>query len=346
MKNKVICLIIVSLVYIFTSSCSSQGMGEEPLPDLGTIRIGYIPILAFTPTYVAADKGYFEEQGLKVELLSFPAASYMMPLLATGELDFGAGQFGTETLNAINQGLDVKVVGGHTQQRSGHGSFPFVVRKDLFDSGTIIQPADLKGAKIALNVERGIAEVFAAKVLENGGLTLDDVEIVTMPFPDMGVAFSNQAIDGAILAQPLAGKAIKDGLVVILLDGDEIFEGGQTGVLYFGKRLLDPDNREVGIRLLVAYQKAVRDLYGDGWSSDENLEICSKYTSVAVPAIKNGVSNYHDPNGKINFTFIEYLMGYYIDHGYTELSGPLPMSQIIDTSYMEKAIDRIGEFKE
>ena len=108
----------------------------------------------------------------------------MMPLLAAGDLDIGAGQPGTELFNAINQGWDIKVVGPVSLQLEGHGTTPILVRKDLYDSGQITKPADLAGASIAINVERGITEFIIASVLSLGGLTLEDVNLVTLPFPD------------------------------------------------------------------------------------------------------------------------------------------------------------------
>lgn len=345
MKNIKVMLFLSLLLGLVTASCSSE-KAEVLLPDFGTINIGYLPILPSAPIFVAVEKGYFEELGLNVELHSFNSGQFMMPVLATGEIDFGAGQSGTEFFNAVNQGLNVKIVGGQTQERPGHGTAPVIVRKDLFDSGEITQPSDLKGKKIAINVERGLSEYLLAEVLSFGGLTLDDVEIVTMPFPDMNVALANQAIDAAHLPQPLSGQAIAEGVAVMLIDGDEIFENGQNGVLFFGKRLLEPENREIGVRFLMAWLKAVRDLSGEGWKDEELVAITSSYTKIPEPAIIHGVVMYFGPNGELNQEFVENIMMYFFEQGYTELTEPLPLSDIIDTSYMEEAVERMGRYEE
>ncbi len=346
MKSKVIIIFIVFLIGILSISCSEQSKPEGELPDIGTIQIGYLPILPSAPFFIAFEKGYFAEQGLEVELQNFNSAAFMMPLLATGDLDFGSGQAGTELFNAIEQGLDIRVIGGQSQEIPGHGMAPILVRKDLFESGQITKIEDLKGAKIAINVERGLSEFLVVEALSSGGLTLDDVEIITMPFPDMNAAFANHAIDAAHIVRPLADQAIHDGNAVILIDGDEISDNSQSGLLYFGKRMLNPDNREIGIRLLVAWLKAVRDLYGEGWTNDEYVEITSKYTNIPAPVIVNGVEVYFGPNGELNQKFIENIMMYYFDQGYTELSQPLPLSKIVDTSFIDAAVERIGFFEE
>jgi NitT/TauT family transport system substrate-binding protein len=340
----------VSIILIFLSilsfSCSGQSKTEGELPDIGTIHIGYLPILPSAPFFIAQEKGYFTEQGLDVELESFNSASFQMPLLATGDLDFGSGQVGTEIINAIGQGLDIKIVGGNTQEHPGQEMAVFLVRKDLFDSGAITQVEDLKGATISYNVERGLSEYLVTGVLSRVGLTLEDVNIVTMPFPDMNAAFANKAIDAAHDVPPLAGQVINDGNAVVLFNFEEYFKNAQTGVVYFGKRILEPENREVGVRLLVAYLKAVRDLYGEGWTNEENATITSNYTHIPVPAIIHSVEPFIGPNGELNQTFIEDIMMYYFDQGYTELSEPLPLSKIVDSSFMDEAMKRIGNFEE
>lgn len=346
MKIKLIFFGLIFVAGIFLTSCNGQANTSEELPDIGTIHIGYLPILPSAPFFIAYEKGYYAEQGLNVELQNFNSAAFMMPLLATGDLDVGCGQAGTELFNALDQGLDIQVVGGQSQETPGHGMAPLLVRKDHFDSGQITEPADLKGAKIAINVERGLSEFLVVEALSRGGLTLDDVEIITMPFPDMNAAFANQAIDAAHMVQPLAGQAINDGNAVMLINGDEFFEDAQSGLLYFGKRILDPANREVGIRLQTVWLKAVRELYGEGWRNEENVAIISKYTNIPVPAILHGVEVYFGPNGEFNESFIDTVMMYYFNQGYTELSEPLPMSKIMDTSFMEAALERIGPFDE
>ncbi|MFQ5612564.1 MAG: ABC transporter substrate-binding protein [Anaerolineae bacterium] len=316
--------------------------GVEELPDIGTLQVGYIPIFAFAPFFVANEKGYFAEQGLTVELQSFRSGAFMMAPLTTGDLDAGGGETGPGLFNAIDQGLDIRVVSAMASQPPGFGAVPLLVRTDLIDSGTVSSVADLAGRKVALNVERGTAEYLLAKALEGAGLTVDDVEVVSLPFPEMPAAFANQAIDAAILPHPLASRAIGAGDAVALLEGDEITDTPQNGVIYFGQRLLQPENREIGVRFLIAYLKAARDLQGDGWRSDDNVAIINLVTNVPAPAIKNGVAYYFEPNGLINRASTEDFQLYHFNRGYTEMAAPLPLDQVIIDTYLDEALARLG----
>lgn len=175
-------------------------------------------------------------------------------------------------------------------------------------------------------------------------MTVDDVEIVTLPIPEMGNAFANGAIDVALQAQPASAKSVSDGVAEILIDGDKIVDTPQNVVIYFGKRLLDPAHREVGVRYLIAYLKAARDLYGEGWHIDENVAIINKYTQVPITSIQKEVAYFFDPNGRINTESTASIQQYLFERGYTELERPLSMEEIIDESFLEEALERIGEF--
>jgi NitT/TauT family transport system substrate-binding protein len=258
----------------------------------------------------------------------------------------GSGEAGTALLNAIDQGFDVQVVMGTGSMPKGYGPNPFLVRKDLYDSGEITEPADLKGKKVAVNIPRGMVEYLVSEVLAKGGLTIDDVELVVLPFPEMLAAFANKAIDAAILTEPLASQAVKDGAAVILVGGDEIVDRMQISVMYFGKRLLDPANWEVGVRYLMGHLKAMREVYGDGWKNEDIAGIVSEYTHIQVPVIQNSVKPYSEPNGAINEATIENVQKYFIERGYVDYDQVIPLSDMLNPDFLEEALKRIGTFDE
>ena len=343
-KVNLIILVLVMSVLALQGCAESPAATPETMPDLGKIRVGYVPVIA--PIYIAYEKGYFKEQGLDVELIPFDSGAKMVAALGAGQLDVGSGEAGTALLNAIDQGFDVQVVMGTGSMPKGYGPNPFLVRKDLYDSGEITEPADLKGKKVAVNIPRGMVEYLVSEVLAKGGLTIDDVELVVLPFPEMLAAFANKAIDAAILTEPLASQAVKDGAAVILVGGDEIVDRMQISVMYFGKRLLDPVNWEVGVRYLMGHLKAMREVYGDGWKNEDIAGIVSEYTHIQVPVIQNSVKPYSEPNGAINEATIENVQKYFIERGYVDYDQVIPLSDMLNPDFLEEALKRIGTFDE
>lgn len=337
-------LLLGVMAFSLLSACRS-GTEETTLQDFGPVVVGHMPGIGNAPIYIGVDKGYFEEEGITIELQSFNSSSFMMPLLATGQLDVGGGQAGTELFNAIHQGLEIKLVGPLVKQSEGHDVVPYLIRKELFDSGAVSEPADLKGKNIAINVERGLAEYYMVNLLALGDLTLDDVNVITLPFTEMSLAFGNGAIDLAIIPEPLASGAVQDGNAEVFMKVSEVFNDPTTSFIIFGKRLLEPENHEIGIRFYKAYLRAVRELLTDEGYSEENLEIISSYSNVPPSTIKNLVTGYLDPNGEFSTSFIEGAMLYFIEQGYTEFSEPLDLNLVFDRSFAEEAVERIGRFE-
>lgn len=337
-------IVFLVILPLMVQACAGAGQ-PDPAADLGTVKIGYLPLLGYAPFYIGYEKGLFEEEGLKVELQVFNSGSIMIAPLTTGQLDVGMGEAGSALFNAIGQGLEIKVVAGQSQMRPGEAGIPLLIRKDLYDSGEIRSPADLKGRRIAMNIERGQSEYLLAEVMGLAGLTIEDVTLVTLPFPDMPAALANGAIDGAIISFPTAAKALQDGSAVIFLEGNEIVEKHQTSILYFGKRLLEPENRQAAVRFLVAYLKSVRQLYGDGWTGEENLEIIQRYTNVPIDVIKTSVRSYTDLNGELNWASVERMQAYYLSRGYLEIDQPLNRDQVVEDGLLQEALETLGRFE-
>jgi NitT/TauT family transport system substrate-binding protein len=241
--------------------------------------------------------------------------------------------------------VDLKAVASLTSEPKGYGAAPLLVRKDLFESGRIAKPADLKGRKIGLNLGRGVAECLLSQALARDRLTVDDIQIVTIPIPELPAAPANKSIDATILSYPYVAGVLEDGSAVVLLGGDEIVDTPQINVLYFGWRLLDPANRQIGVRFLIACLKGARELHGDGWRTDENVAILSKHTSIPASAILKSTPYFCDPDGEINEASVEKIQAYYVAHGYTELPRPLALLQVIDESILTEAVNRLGQFK-
>jgi NitT/TauT family transport system substrate-binding protein len=348
-------LVLVTLLAAGVGPFAPMASAQTPAPvtpaptailtaAMTTIKVGHLPSLSFAPLFVALGKGYFAEQGLTLELQEFRGAATLIPFLSTGQLDVAGAGVGTALFNAIGQNMDVKMVASLFAEPPGYGAIPLLVRRDLFESGQVTKPADLKGKKIALNETRGAVEYVLSEALARGGLTVDDVEPVILSLPDMPAALANKAVDAAMPGPPYALTAVENGSATILLKGDEIVDSPQFGVLYFGRRMLDPVNREAGIRFLTAFLKGARDIHGDGWRKPENIAILNKYTKFEPQLIEKTDHYYCDPNGQINKASLEKIQAYYLRRGYTELSAPLDLARVIDETFLPEALARAGRF--
>ena len=175
----------------------------EPLTDapadgeLQSVSMGYIPVMNFAPVFVAKELGYFAEQGLDVELRAFAGGSEMIAQIATNDLNAGIGGAGPGLFNAVNGGLPVKIIApGHSE--GNPVATPLVVARSKCESGEIRSVADLDGKRVSINAP-GATEYWLSQALAQGGLTIDDIDLQTLAFPDAVIALETGAVDAAIL---------------------------------------------------------------------------------------------------------------------------------------------------
>src|SRR5204863_10204051 len=133
--------------------------------------------------FVGLAKGFYDEQGIDLDVQIFPTALDMIPLLATGRLDAMHGGSYPGIFNAVAGGVDLKIVSNVSVFRQpGPGlknSQWLVVRKDLADQ--IRSVADLKGRKVAIHSIGSTAEQLLEKTLEYHRMSLSDVQIEAVP---------------------------------------------------------------------------------------------------------------------------------------------------------------------
>lgn len=191
-----------------SDSTATSTQGSAALPTSGTIAspgagnltrvvVGYVPVLIYSPLILAKEKGYFAEYGLDVQLEPLPGGSDMVVLTANGDFDIGVGGAGPAYFNAADRGINLKIVAPLHFERDPNAT-PLVVSKRRFDSGELTTVEDLKGKKVTVNA-RGATEYWLDTALRSAGLTIEDVDLQALPFPDVEAALDSGAIVGAML---------------------------------------------------------------------------------------------------------------------------------------------------
>jgi NitT/TauT family transport system substrate-binding protein len=178
--------------------------------DAQSIKFAELGIVADGPVYIAIEKGYFREAGIDVTLERFNSAAQATAPLSTNQVQVSGGATSAALFNAFARGWSVRIALGRTGDRPGFSSDTLSVRNDLRDSVKTLQ--DLKGRKIAINAPAAGLQYMVGKMLESAGLTIRDVEVVYMPWPNMGPAFDTKAIDAGALVEPFAAQYAERGV--------------------------------------------------------------------------------------------------------------------------------------
>lgn len=184
----------------------------------------------YAPQYVALTQGFFQEEGLEIELSNGQGADKVMTAVLTDQADIGFA--GPEaSVYVYNEGkADYGVV--FAQLTNGDGTFLM---------GRQPEPnfkwSDLKGKTIIGGRKGGMPAIVLEYVLEKNGLTVGkDVFIdTTMQFAAMPGAFIGGQGDYVIIFEPTASSMEKEGKAYIIASlGKESGEVPYTA--YFCKK--------------------------------------------------------------------------------------------------------------
>jgi NitT/TauT family transport system substrate-binding protein len=309
------------------------------VPDGATkVAFGYMPVSIFAPVFVAYEKGYFAEYGLDVELVSFTGGSDMVLQAATGDLNVGIGGLGPAYWNAASQDLGLKIIApGHAE--GNPVASPLMISKKACEEGTITSVADLKGKKVSVNAP-GATELWLAKALETGGLTMDDIDLQFLSFPDAVVALESGAIDAAIVGEPVASAAENNGIAVRLVD-DMPVEGIWPTII-FGNEEWISSNPDAAAGAIAAYLRASRDLT-ENFNDPLNLAIIQKYTEIDPALIAQSVKPVYSSDGAINIDSLATLQDFFRGRDQLEYDENIDPASLIDPAPGEKALELLGQ---
>src|SRR5581483_4364638 len=290
----------------------------QPLSPPVQVSVGTLGLLTDAGIFIALDRGYFAEQGLDVKIEQFDGGTAMVPALAARQIQVGGGGVSAGLINAVQRGIPLKIVADRGQQRAGFGASALVIRKDLIDGGTVRDARDLKGLTIAvaaagLSAPEGL---FLSGALAPVGLTVKDLNVTEMPFPDMVAALANRSIDGAILVEPFVTRVVEMEAAVRWKGADEL-----TGVIMYSADFI-ASQPEAAKRWMVAYVKGIRE-YMDAVSGPRNLEpiipILTNHTTIKDPALyqKIYLAGY-DVNGELNVESLNSAQDVWTENGFLE----------------------------
>jgi NitT/TauT family transport system substrate-binding protein len=347
-------LALIACALAGTLACTGQAVTPTPATVIAptaypaaqvleTVRSGSAGVMGEAGQQLAQSQGYFAQEEIAIDFVKVDASTVFTTLLA-GQVDVQGLGLEVGIFSAMLRGVEFRIVATQASIAPNENGIFFVVRKDLIDTGRIRTDADLKCLKIAVP-SRGSSPAYAvAKAMEAGGLTLNDAELVELGFPAMVTALANQAIDVALLPEPLATVATQSGSGLKWKGASDVVPGFQHGVVIFTPQFAA--QRDLATRWTTAYVRGIRD-YNDAFRKNlhrqETVDTLAGAFGVK-PTLFDGMSFLHmNPDGKVNVASIQDVMLWYVKMGY--LSEPVDLSRLVDSSFVDAAVARLGAYE-
>jgi NitT/TauT family transport system substrate-binding protein len=274
---------VAALVALADGRAGAQTAALPPLDPPRTVHVGTVNQSSDAGLYVAIDKGYFAELGLKVDLVTFTSAATMIAPLGGGQLDVGGGAVSAGLWNAELRKVGIRAVADKGSTRPGWSYFSLVAKRD----GPIQRCEDLKGKSISnASLSNGVLHAIDLW-LATCGLSLGDVDVKPLGYPEVVPALINGGIAAGHLGEPLVSLNLKNGTIRVLARQDEMRPVDQVALLYFSEQFRA--DKDAARRFMVAYVRGIQDYlaaYAKGSPpADWFIDLMMKYTHVKDRAI-------------------------------------------------------------
>jgi taurine transport system substrate-binding protein len=252
-------LISATLAFAFMSAA----FAESP-----TLRLGYQTGDINTQTMYASAMHLFDDAGLKVELIAFPAGPAMLPGLAAAQIDLAwMGEFPIVTGYANGMPIEMILIDRINTTN---------VRLVATPASGINSLADLKGKKIAVSIG-STSHQHIARALKMAGLKQEDVTLVNLQPGNMPAAYAAGQVDAAFTWEPNISIIESYGGKVIATTKSL---GDITGVQLAARSEFTKEHPELVQKFLAAWEKSMQAAVAN---PDDVRQYEAKRLGITVP---------------------------------------------------------------
>lgn len=187
MKKRGIALVLAALMAAVPLSAEAGTETKEEKEILTRLTLNEVAhSIFYAPQYVAIEKGYFEEQGIDLDLVCGFGADKVMTAVLTGEADIGFMGSEASIYTYIQGASDYPVNFAQLTQRAGN----FLIGREKQEE---FQWTDLKGAEVLGGRKGGMPQMVFEYILRQNGLDpAEDLNInQSIDFGSTAAAFSS-----------------------------------------------------------------------------------------------------------------------------------------------------------
>jgi sulfonate transport system substrate-binding protein len=252
----------------------ARSVAQTKLQKL-TVFTGTTP--QFANLYVAHEKGFFEKEGLPVEVTMFSSGSVASEAFLAGRGDvIYCGD--TPALKLWVRGAALGFCTG-----ASYGHYSVVVARKSINA-----PADMRGKKVGV-LMGSTAEYFVKLYLASGNVDPKEVDIINLQGAEMVTGIVRKDIDAFVLWEPFGSRAMQASSDVHIVT---------TGEKYFLEWVLNnttPAYAKSNPAELMAYVRGLQA--ASKWCAqnpEESTQVVAKYLKLDTALVK--------PAERINWT--------------------------------------------
>jgi NitT/TauT family transport system substrate-binding protein len=334
----VISVVVILFISTMTlSPASAQAVEKKNV----SIAVSAPPSqLYFLPVVLAKQLGYFDQEGVSVELQHFNAGSKALESLVGGSADIVAGAYeNTIRMQARGVALQSLVLFGRYPQNALG-----VVKSK---AASYKSAADLKGQKIGITGPGSATEVFLNLVLRQAGLAPSDVTPVTVGAGAVAVAAMRRSDELYAISNldPAITELTTSGDIVIVADsrteaGTKAIYGGDyaSGSLYAPQAFLqkNPQTAQAIANAMVRTLKWIKAATPEQIVAAMPAEIYQTNPTLYRQSLQNNIASF-SPDGLMPAEAPEVVYKAIIHFDPALASAKIDVRATYDNAFAEKA---------
>ena len=324
----------VSILCAGLAGCGKSGTQEKNLTKVTLNEVAHS--IFYAPQYVAIEEGYFEEEGIDLDLVTGFGADKTMTAVLSGEADIGfMGSESSIYVYSQNPG-DYIVNFAQLTQRAGN----FLVAREPMEN---FQWSDLRGSSVLGGRKGGMPQMVFEYILKKNNLDPEtDMDIdQSIDFGSTAAAFSGGQGDFTVEFEPGATTLEREGVgyVVASLGVDS---GYVPYTAYSAKQSFIEENPELIQGFTNALQKGMD--YVQNHTPEEIAQVIApQFEETDLEDITTIVTRYYEQDTwKENLIFEEdsfTLLQDILDEA-GELEQRVPYEDLVTVEFAQKAADR------
>ncbi|MFC3674288.1 ABC transporter substrate-binding protein [Ferrovibrio xuzhouensis] len=333
----------VGLATLAAAAVLAGGLPARAQP----VTVGELGITADAPFFIGVDRGYFAAEKVEVKLQRFRSAADATAPLSTNQIQVAGGGPSAGLFNAFDRDWPVRIAMARTRDMPGFSSDTLLLRTDLQSSVTSL--ADLKGKTIAVNAPYGALHYMMGRMMDSVGMSIGDVKIIYMSWPDMGQALDSKAIDAGLVTEPFAARYSQRKTAIAFKRAADVLRNPplEVSVILYSKDWTDA-NPEQAKAFTVAYLRGVRDYYDAMKGGKERaavIDILTKHTMLKDKAVYDEMQwSYMDPNAELSKPSLVDQQDWYAR--YEAVKKKVDVDKMIDSRFIDYALGKLGRVKD
>ena len=321
-------------------AAAASALGMPAIAANRKIKVGALRFTSHSGSFIAFERGYFNEAGLDVEFKFFQAAQPMAVAIASGDIDYAVTAVSGGLISLAQKGA-IKVIGGALSEETGIDGQKILASDAAFKAG-VTAPKNLDGKTWGMTQAGSSFHYMGSKIAAAEG-----IELRFKPLQKVGAiigALKSGQIDGWSIVPHIAKPLAKGGAVHIIGNVADYLPNYQVTTVFTSANNA-ADERGLTESFLAGFSKGVDDYAAamiDKTAGDEGVnqmvDLIHKYVYVdrprekAAPSIINGTMRLNK-EAALNIASIEDQLNWFKSEGLVDKD--IMIDTLVDRSYVK-----------